>query len=233
MAKGKGNFPRPAPTRGTVRRVTWTWICGLTLLSLVFMVGEGKKSVQKGGRGESIWGCNLDSLPFAVISLPDILFATDTSSEVHSHLPAQRHWLHDDVDTLASDYLGCSEMEDCANPGDRVHVRQPRAPEISDNTSSFERHFEDDFSPTPSWLDELVATQCLVFDTLVTTVSAVTVGAQATANHQLPNMDYKIEIFLVVVDDKARASEASKTIPATIDEETSASCSEIWEGKSG
>jgi hypothetical protein len=72
-----------------------------------------------------------------------------------------------------------------------------------------------------------------MFDTLVTTVSAVTVGAQATANHQLPNMDYKIEIFLVVVDDKARASGASKTIPATIDEGTSASCSEIWEGKSG
>ena len=112
-----------------------------------------------------------------------------------------------------------------------------RAPEISDNAASFQRHSEDDFCPTPSWLDEIVATQrlvleALVLDTLVTTLSAVTVEAQATAK-QLPDMDYNIEIFLVVVDDKARASEASKTILATIVGGTSASCSEIWEGKSG
>ena len=106
---------------------------------------------------------------------------------------------------------------------------------------------------TPSRLDEIVATQrlvlkalvlealvlealvleALVLDTLVTTVSAVTVEAQASAK-QLPDMDYNgIEIFLVVVDDKARASEAFKTVPATINEGTSASCSETWEGKSG
>jgi hypothetical protein len=139
---------------------------------------------------------------------------------------------------LASDYLRSREIEDCANPGDRVYVHQPRAPEISDTASSFQRHFEDDFSPTPSWLDEIVATQHLVLealmlDTLVTTVNAVTVEAQATAN-QLPDMDYNgIEIFLVVIDDKARSSEASETIPATIDEGTRASCSETWEGKSG
>ena len=72
-----------------------------------------------------------------------------------------------------------------------------------------------------------------MLDTLVTTVSAVTVEAQATAK-QLPDMDYNgIEIFLVAVDVEACASDASKTIPATIDEGTSASCSEIWEGKSG
>jgi hypothetical protein len=127
---------------------------------------------------------------------------------------------------LASDYLGSRETEDCVNPGDRVHIHQRRAPEISDNASSFQRHFEDDFSPTPSLLDD-------VLDTLVTTVSAVTVEAQATAK-RLPDIDYNgIEIFLVVVNDKACASEASKTIPATIDEGTSVSCSEIWEGKSG
>jgi hypothetical protein len=34
-----------------------------------------------------------------------------------------------------------------------------RAPEIADNAFSFQRHFEDDFSLTPSWLDEIVATQ--------------------------------------------------------------------------
>jgi hypothetical protein len=139
---------------------------------------------------------------------------------------------------LASDYLGSRDTEDCANPGDRVHVHQLRAPEISDNASSFQRHSEDDFCPTHLWLDEIVATQCLVLealvlDTLVMTVNAATVEAQANAN-LLPDMDYNnIEIFLVVVDDKARASEASKTVPATIDEGTSASCSETWEGKSG
>ena len=75
--------------------------------------------------------------------------------------------------------------------------------------------------------------KALVLDTLVTTVSAVTVEAQATAK-QLPDMDYNgIEIFLVVVDVEACASEAFKTVPATIDEGTSASCSETWEGKSG
>ena len=186
-------------------------------------------------RGDFDWDvqrCKLDSLPFAVISLPDVLFTTDTSSEVHFHLPVQRHWLDDHVDTFASDNLRSRETEDCASPGDRVHVHQPRAPEIADNASSLERHFEDDFSPTPSLSDEIVATHRLVLDTLVTTVNDVTVEAQATAK-QLPEMDYNIEIFLVVVDDKARASEASKTIPATIDEETSASCSETWEGKSG
>jgi hypothetical protein len=177
----------------------------------------------------------------------------DTSSKVHSHLPGQHHWLDEHVGTLVSDYLGSRETEDCANPGDRVDVHQPRAPEISDNTSSFQRHFEDGFSLTPSRLDEIVATQrlvlkalvlealvlealvleALVLDTLVTTVSAVTVEAQASAK-QLPDMDYNgIEIFLVVVDDKARASEAFKTVPATINEGTSASCSETWEGKSG
>ena len=189
---------------------------------------------ETGLRGVSIWGCKLDSLPFAVVSLPDVLFETATSSEVQSHLPGQRHWLHDDVDTLASDYLGCSEIEDRrrANPGDRVHAHKPCAPEISDTAYSFQRHFEDNFSPTPSWLDEIVATQCFVLDTLVTTVNAVTVEAQATVN-QLPDMEYNIERFLVVVDDKARASEVSKTIPATIDEGTRASCSETWEGKSG
>jgi hypothetical protein len=62
-------------------------------------------------------------------------------------------------ETLASDYLGSRETKDCVNPGDRVHIHQPRAPEISDNATSFQRHFEDDFSPTPSWLDEIVATQ--------------------------------------------------------------------------
>ena len=72
-----------------------------------------------------------------------------------------------------------------------------------------------------------------MLDTLVTIVNAVTVEAQATAK-QLPDMDYNcIEIFLVVVDDKARAPEAFKTIPATIDEGTSASSSETLEGKSG
>ena len=133
-----------------------------TLLSLVSMVGEGKKSVQykeTGLRGVSIWGYNLDSLPFAVISLPDVHFETSVSSENHTHLPVQRHWHHDLVDSFASDYLGSRETEDCASPGDRVHVHQPRAPEIADNASSFQRHFEDDFSPTPSWLDEIVATQ--------------------------------------------------------------------------
>jgi hypothetical protein len=139
---------------------------------------------------------------------------------------------------LVSDYLGSRETEDCANLGDRVDIHQPRAPEISDNATSFQRHLEDNFSPTPSWLDEIIATQrlvlkALVLDTLVTTVSAVTVEAQATAK-QLPDMDYNgIEIFLVAVDDKACASEAFKTVPATIDEGTSASCSETWEGKSG
>jgi hypothetical protein len=137
---------------------------------------------------------------------------------------------------LVSDYLRSRETEDCANHGDRVHVHQPRAPEISDNATSFQRHLEDNFSPTPSWLDDIVATQrlvlkALVLDTLVMTVNAVTVEAQATAN-QLPDMDYNGNL-LVVVDDKARASEASKTVPATIDEGTSASCSETWEGKSG
>jgi hypothetical protein len=139
---------------------------------------------------------------------------------------------------LVSDYLRSKETEDCANPRDHVHIHQPRAPEISDNATSFQRHLEDDFCPTPSSLNEIVATQrlvleALVLDTLVTTVSAVTVEAQATAK-QVPHMDYNgIEIFLVVVDDKARASEAFKTVPATIDEGTSASCSETWEGKSG
>ena len=189
---------------------------------------------ETGLRGVSIWGCKLDSLPFAVVSLPNFLFATDTSSEVQSHLPVQHHSRHDHGDTLASDYLRSSEIEDRrrANPGDRVHAHKPRAPEISDTAYSFQRHFEDNFSPTPSWLDEIVATQCFVLDTLVTTVNAVTVEAQATVN-QLPDMDYNIERFLVVVDDKARASEASKTIPATIDEGMSVSCSETWEGKSG
>ena len=80
---------------------------------------------------------------------------------------------------------------------------------------------------------ETLVLEALVLDTLVTTVSAVTVEAQATAK-QLPDMDYNgIEIFLVVVDDKAQASEAFKTVPATINEGTSASCSETWEGKSG
>ena len=72
----------------------------------------------------------------------------------------------------------------------------------------------------------------LVLDTLVTTVSAVTVEAQATAK-QLPDMDYNMELFVVAVDVEARASQALKTVPATIDEGTSASCSETWEGKSG
>jgi hypothetical protein len=136
---------------------------------------------------------------------------------------------------LVSDYLRSRETEDCANPGDRVHVHQPRATEISD--TAFQRHLEDNFSPTPSWLDDIVATKrlvlkALVLDTLVMTVNAVTVEAQATAK-QLPDMDYNgIEIFLIVVDDKAHASEAFKTVPATIDEGTSASCSETWEGKS-
>ena len=71
-----------------------------------------------------------------------------------------------------------------------------------------------------------------MLDTLVTTVSAVTVEAQATAK-QLPDMDYHMELFVVAVDVKARTSEALKTIPATIDEGTSASCSETREGKSG
>jgi hypothetical protein len=72
-----------------------------------------------------------------------------------------------------------------------------------------------------------------VLRTLVTIVNAVTVEAQATAK-QLPDMDYNgIEIFLVVVDDKARASEAFKTVPATINDCTSASSSETLEGKSG
>ena len=80
---------------------------------------------------------------------------------------------------------------------------------------------------------ETLVLEALVLDTLVMTVNAFSVEAQATAK-QLPDMDYNgIEIFLVVVDDKARASEAFKTIPATIDEGTSASCSETWEGKSG
>ena len=137
---------------------------------------------------------------------------------------------------MVSDYLGSRETEDCANPGDRVDIHQPRATEISD--TAFQRHFEDNFSPTPSWLDDIVATQrlvleALVLDTLVTTVSAVTVEAQATVN-QLPDMDYNgIEIFLVAVDVEACASDASKTIPATIDEGTSASSSETLEGKSG
>ena len=127
---------------------------------------------------------------------------------------------------MVSDYLGSRETEDCANPGDRVDIHQPRATEISDTASSFQRHLED--APTPS--REIVATQRLV---LFITVNAVTVEAQATAK-QLPDMDYNgIEIFLVVVDDKAHASEAFKTVPATIDEGTSASCSETWEGKSG
>jgi hypothetical protein len=73
--------------------------------------------------------------------------------------------------------------------------------------------------------------KALVLDTLVMTVNAVTVEAQATAN-QLPDMDYNGNL-LVVVDDKARASEASKTVPATIDKGTSVSCSETLEGKSG
>ena len=47
MLTAKGNFPWPAPSCGTVRRGTRTWICGFTLLSLVAMVGEGKKSVQR------------------------------------------------------------------------------------------------------------------------------------------------------------------------------------------
>ncbi|GMI29927.1 hypothetical protein TrCOL_g6435, partial [Triparma columacea] len=105
-----------------------------TLLSIATMVGE-------------------------VISLPHVHFETATSSENHTHLPVQRHWRHDPVDTLASDYLGSRETEDCASPGDRVHVHQPRAPEIADNASSFQRHLEDDFSPTPSWLEEIDATQ--------------------------------------------------------------------------
>jgi hypothetical protein len=50
-------------------------------------------------------------------------------------------------------------MEDCVDPGDRVHIHQPLAPEISDNATSFQRHLEDNFSPTPSWLDKIVATQ--------------------------------------------------------------------------
>ena len=158
---------------------------------------------------------------------------TDTSSE--AHLP---HSCHDDVDTLASDNLGSRETEDCASPGDRVHVHQLRAPEISDNATSFQRHLEDYFCPTPSRLDKIVATQRLVLegfvlDTLVATVSAVTVEAQATAK-QLPDMDYNgIEIFLVVVDVEACASEAFKTVPPTSEEGTSASCSETREGKSG
>ena len=139
-------------------------------------------------------------------------------------------------ETEDSDYLGSRETGDCVNPGDRVHVHQPRATEISD--TAFQRHLEDNFSPTPSWLDDIVATQrlvlkALVLDTLVTTVSAVTVEAQATAK-QLPDMDYNgIEIFLVVVDVEACASEAFKTVPPTSEEGTSASCSETWEGKSG
>jgi hypothetical protein len=139
---------------------------------------------------------------------------------------------------LVSDYLGSRETEDCANPGDRVDIHQPRATEISDTASSFQRHLEDNFSPTPSRIDKIVATQRLVLegfvlDTLVTTVSAVTVEAQATAK-QLPDMDYNgIEIFLVVVDVEACASEAFKTVPPTSEEGTSASCSETREGKSG
>ena len=138
---------------------------------------------------------------------------------------------------MASDYLGSRGTEDCANLRDRVHVHQPSAPEIADNASSFERHFEDDFSRTPSSLDEIVAIQrlaleALVLDTLVMTVNAVTVEAQATAK-QLPDMDYNMELFVVAVDVEARASEALKTVSATIDEGTSAYCSETWEGKSG
>ena len=74
--------------------------------------------------------------------------------------------------------------------------------------------------------------EALVLNTLITTVSAVTVGAQATAN-QLLGMLYNMELFLVAVDVEARASEAFKRIAATIDEGMSVSCSEIWEGKSG
>ena len=194
--------------------------------------GEGTVSIR--GRMQTRF-----SHPFAVIPLPGVLFVTDTSSE--AHLPGQRDSRHDHVDTLASDNLGSRETEDCANPGDRVHVHQPRALEISDTACSFQSHSEDDFSPTPSWLDEIVATQrlvlealeALVLDTLVTTVSAVTVEAQATAK-RLPDIDYNgIEIFLVVVDVEACASEAFKTVPPTSEEGTSASCSEIWEGKSG
>jgi hypothetical protein len=111
---------------------------------------------------------------------------------------------------LASDHLGSRETEDCANPGDRVDVHQSRATEISDTASSFQRHLEDNFSPTPSRIDKIVGAQrlvleALVLDTLVKTVSAVTVEAQATAN----------------------------PLPDTIDEGTRASCSETWEGKSG
>jgi hypothetical protein len=139
---------------------------------------------------------------------------------------------------LVSDYLGSRETEDCANPGDRVDIHQPRATEISDTASSFQRHLEDNFSPTPSRIDKIVATQrlvlkALVLDTLVMTVNAVTVEAQATAKPQ-PDMDYNgIEIVLVVVDDKVCSSEAFKTVPPTSEEGTSVSCSETWEGKSG
>jgi hypothetical protein len=132
--------------------------------------------------------------------------------------------LHDHVNTLASHYLGSRETEDCTNPGDRVHAHKP--PEISDIASSFQRHLEDDFCPTPS--REIVATQHLV---LFMTVNAVTVEAQATPN-QLPDMLYNMEIFLVAVDVEARASEASKRIAAASDEGMSVSSSEIWEGKS-
>ena len=138
---------------------------------------------------------------------------------------------------MVSDYLGSRETEDCANPADRVHIHQPRAPEISDYACSFQRHFGDNLGPTPSRIDKIVATQhlvleALVLNTLIKTVSAVTVEAQATAN-QLPDMDYNMELFLVAVDVEACASDASKTIPATIDEGTSVSCSETWEGKRG
>jgi hypothetical protein len=88
------------------------------------------------------------SHPFAVIPLPGVLFVTDTSSE--AHLPGQRDSRHDHVDTLASDNLGSRETEDCANPGDRVHVHQPRAPEVLDNATSFQRHLEDDLLIFPS-----------------------------------------------------------------------------------
>ena len=49
MLTAEGNFPRPALPRGTVRRGNRAWICMFTLLSLVTMVGEGKKSVQREG----------------------------------------------------------------------------------------------------------------------------------------------------------------------------------------
>ena len=49
MPTAEGNFPRPAPLRWTVRIGSRMWICKVTLLSLVTMVGEGKKSVQREG----------------------------------------------------------------------------------------------------------------------------------------------------------------------------------------